>query len=136
MLTRGKLARHTGCNIETIRYYEKIGLLAEPKRTDAGYRIYNDEHIRQLKFIQRAKSLGFSRDRIQSLMKLTDGDGNHTRADVKALTETHIEDISQKISDLQKIKRRLSEISSYCDGSGKSADSCPILASLFDDAIE
>ena len=59
MLTRGKLATQTGCNIETIRYYEAIGLIPAPARTPSGYRNYDDEHVRRLNFIQHAKSLGF-----------------------------------------------------------------------------
>lgn len=133
MLTRGKLATHTGCNIETIRYYETIGLLPAPARTASGYRAYSDEHLRRLNFIQRARSLGFSSEQTRGLLDLTEAEGNKTRADVKSLTEAHIDEISQKIKDLQKIKKRLRQISSFCDGSGKSASTCPILESLFDD---
>ena len=132
MLTRGKLATRTGCNIETIRYYETIGLLPAPARTESGYRTYDDEHLRRLNFVQHAKSLGFSSEKIKGLLELTDSDGHHTRADVKSLTEAHIDEIASKISDLQKIKRRLILISSFCDGSDKGADTCPILESLFD----
>lgn len=133
MLTRGKLASETGCNIETIRYYETIGLLPEPARTRSGYRNYSKDHLRRLKFIQRARALGFSSEKIQGLLALTDGGEHHTRADVKSLTEAHIEEIAEKIRDLQKIRKRLSQISSFCDGSGESAATCPILESLFDD---
>ena len=136
MLTRGKLATETGCNIETIRYYEAIGLMPAPERTASGYRSYNGEHLRRLNFIQRASSLGFTSEKIQGLLELTDPVGDHTRADVKSVTEAHIEEIAEKIRDLQKIKRRLSQISSYCDGSGESATTCPILESLFDDTPE
>jgi MerR family mercuric resistance operon transcriptional regulator len=133
MLTRGKLATQTGCNIETIRYYEATGLLPAPARTTAGYRVYNEDHLRRLHFIQRGKSLGFSSDQVRELLDLHDPGENHTRAAVKSLTESHIDAIAGKIRDLQRIKRRLSEISSYCDGSAQSADTCPILESLFDD---
>lgn len=134
VLTRGILAAETGCNIETIRYYEAIGLIPAPDRTPSGYRSYSEEHLRRLNFIQRARALGFTSDKIQGLLELTDAGGNHTRADVKSLTEAHIKDIAEKIRDLQKIKRRLSQISSFCDGSDKSATGCPILESLFDDS--
>jgi MerR family mercuric resistance operon transcriptional regulator len=133
LLTRGKLATETGCNIETIRYYEAIGLIPAPERTPSGYRSYSEEHLRRLNFIQRARALGFTSDKIQGLLELTESGGNHTRAEVKALTEAHIEDIAEKIRDLQKIKKRLSQISSFCDGSSESAAGCPILESLFDD---
>ena len=133
MLTRGKLATATGCHIETIRYYENIGLMPQPERTTSGYRRYDDEHLRRLRFIQRAKALGFSGAQIHSLLELTDSDENHTRAEVKSLTEAHIDEISARIRDLQKIRRRLSQISSFCDGSDASAQTCPIIESLFDE---
>jgi len=133
MLTRGKLATQTGCNIETIRYYETIGLIPAPARTASGYRAYSDEHLRRLNFIQRARSLGFSSEQTRGLLDLTEAGGNKTRADVKSLTEAHIDEIGLKIKDLQKIKKRLRQISSFCDGSEKSASTCPILESLFDD---
>ena len=134
MLTRGRLATRTGCNIETIRYYEKIGLMPSPARTVSGYRTYSDEHLRRLNFIQRARALGFSGEQIRGLLELTEAGANKTRADVKALTQAHIDEISLKIKDLQKIRNRLSQISSFCDGSSQSASTCPILESLFDDA--
>ena len=133
MLTRGKLATRTGCNIETIRYYETIGLLPAPARSASGYRTYSDEHLRRLQFIQRARALGFSREQIRGLLDLTEAGGTKTRADVKSLTQAHIDEISLKIKDLQKIKKRLSQISSFCDGSSASASTCPILESLFED---
>jgi len=133
MLTRGKLATQTGCNIETIRYYETIGLIPAPARTTSGYRAYSHEHLRRLNFIQHARSLGFSSEQTRGLLDLTEAEGNKTRADVKSLTETHIDEISQKIKNLQKIKKRLQQISSFCDGSEESASTCPILESLFDD---
>lgn len=133
MLTRGKLSNQTGCNIETIRYYENTGLIPKPQRSASGYRSYGDEHVRLLKFIQRAKSLGFSAKQIRGLMELNDSGEQHTRAEVKALTESHVDGISKKIKDLQKIRARLKQISSFCDGSGESARSCPILISLFDE---
>lgn len=132
MLTRGKLAARTGCNIETIRYYEGIGLIPAPARTTSGYRTYNDEDLRRLNFIQRARLLGFSSEQIRGLLDLSDPEGNKTRADVKSLTEAHIDQISLKIKDLQKLKKRLRQISSFCDGSAESARTCPILESLFD----
>ena len=133
MLTRGKLAAETGCNIETIRYYESTGLMPAPARTASGYRSYNTEHLRRLNFIQRARALGFSSDQIRGLLDLTAPGEEHTRAEVKSLTEQHIDAIAEKIRDLQSMKRRLSQISSFCDGSGKSAHTCPILESLFED---
>jgi MerR family mercuric resistance operon transcriptional regulator len=132
MLTRGKLAAQTGCNIETIRYYEAIGLIPAPARTASGYRNYGAEHLRRLSFIQHARSLGFSSEKIQALLDLSEPGESHTWAEVKSLTEAHIDEIAVKIRDLKKIKRRLAQISSFCDGSGESANTCPILESLFE----
>jgi MerR family mercuric resistance operon transcriptional regulator len=133
MLTRGKLSKQTGCNAETIRYYEKIGLLDNPARSPSGYRIYDDEHVKALRFILRAKDLGFSTGRIRGLMALSGNRNHHTRAEVKSLTEQHIHEVGDKIRDLKRLEKRLSQISSHCDGSTKSAATCPILVSLFDD---
>ncbi len=134
MLTRGKLAKQTGCHIETIRYYERVGVLPEAERTPSGYRIYNEDHAERLRFILKAKALGFSPKHVQELLELSDGGDTHTRSEVKSLTEAHINEVSEKITDLQKLKYRLNQISSHCDGSSKSAIDCPILISLFDDS--
>lgn len=131
MITRGKLAQRTGCNIETVRYYEKVGLIPEPARSEAGYRLYTEEHEKRLRFILRAKELGFTPGSIRNLLTISDAGDEYTRAEVKTLTETHIEDISDKIRDLQKLKKQLNQISSFCDGSTKSAKSCPIMINLF-----
>ena len=131
MLTRGKLAQRTGCNIETVRYHEKVGLLPEPARSDAGYRMYTDEHEKRLRFILRAKELGFTGVSIRNLLMISDAGDDYTRAEVKALTEAHIEEVSEKIRDLQKLKKQLNQISAHCDGSAKSAKSCPIMTNLF-----
>ena len=132
MMTRGKLARATGCHIETVRYYEKVGLLSKPSRTPSGYRIYNEGHLNQLNFIQHAKELGFSPEQIRKLLELSDHKNKRTRADVKKLTQMHISNVAKKIRGLQKIKKKLVDISFFCDGSDGSVDNCPILTSLFD----
>ena len=131
MLTRSKLARETGCNIETIRYYERVGLLPEPPRSASGYRVYDTAHLRLLRFIQRARELGFTTDRIRDLLKLDAESGQHTRAEVKALTRSHIAEISSQIRDLERLRARLLDIASHCDGSEESARDCPILLTLF-----
>jgi|TARA_B110000116_G_C16759665_1_gene547713 MerR family mercuric resistance operon transcriptional regulator len=133
MSTRGELAKETGCNIETVRYYEKIGVLPEPPRSSSGYRMYDDSHRRILNFIQRSKTLGFSITRIRELLQLSDATGFHTRKEVKFLTEKHIKEVSEKIKDLKQLRKRLSQISSHCDGSNKSTETCPIMLSLFND---
>ncbi|MDR9485979.1 MAG: helix-turn-helix domain-containing protein, partial [Sediminimonas sp.] len=97
-LTRGELARETGCNIETIRYYEKTGLLPGPPRTAAGYRIYSASHLGRLRFILRARELGFPMEDIRGLLGLDDGAAPNC-AEVKARTERHLADVRAKIAD-------------------------------------
>ncbi len=132
MLTRGKLAQQTGCNAETIRYFEKINWLPKPERSSSGYRLYSEDDRKRLQFILKAKELGFDSAGISSLLEISDGGDAYTRLEVKSLTESHIAEVARKIKDLQRLKRRLTKISSYCDGSGKSAKGCPIITSLFE----
>jgi MerR family transcriptional regulator, mercuric resistance operon regulatory protein len=134
ILTRGKLAKQVNCNIETIRYYEKVGMLPTPTRGENGYRQYGNEHLKRLQFILRAKELGFSGDSIKNLMKITNNTSDFTRAQVKNLTEEHISDITQKIKDLQNLKKTLISLSNNCDGSNESAEHCPIINSIYDAA--
>ena len=133
MITRGKLAKTTGCSGETIRYFERIGLLPEPERSPAGYRLYNEDHLRRLRFILKARELGFSPQRVRELLRISYGTDDHTRSEVKAVTESHIQEITERIRDLNKLKKRLTEISSHCDGARESSRDCPILISLFGD---
>jgi MerR family mercuric resistance operon transcriptional regulator len=126
-LKRGELARGTGCNLETIRYYEKIGLLREPPRTANGYRVYDDSHVSRLRFILRGRELGFTIEQIRGLLELLDG-GNQTCAEVKARTEHHLDDVRAKISDLQRIEAILARTAAQC--SGHAVPECPILEAL------
>ncbi len=132
MLTRGKLAKQTGCNPETVRYFEKIGWLPKPERSGAGYRLYSEDDKKRLLFILKAKELGFDTSSIGSLLEISDGGDTYSRSEVKSLTESHIEEVARKIKDLQRLKKRLVEISSHCDGSSASAQQCPIITTLFE----
>lgn len=125
--TRGDLARATGCNIETIRYYEKTGLLPDPPRTDAGYRIYSAAHATRLRFILRARELRFSMEDIRGLMGLEDG-AAPTCAEVKERTERHLADVRAKIADLRRIEKVLSVTAAQC--SGEDVPECPVLETL------
>ncbi|MEI4263478.1 MerR family transcriptional regulator [Roseovarius sp. D0-M9] len=126
-LTRGELARATGCNIETIRYYEKTGLLPDPPRTDAGYRIYTAAHATRLRFILRARELGFSMEDIRGLLGLEDG-AAPTCAEVKERTERHLADVRAKILDLRRIEATLARTAARC--SGTAVPICPVLDTL------
>ena len=126
-LHRAELARRTGCNLETIRYYEKIGMMPEPPRTGAGYRVYGDGHVSRLRFILRARELGFAIEEIRGLLELVDG-GTQTCAEVKERTERHLADVRAKIADLRRIEKVLAVTASQC--SGKDVPECPVLEAL------
>lgn len=125
----GQLSRQTGCKIGTIRYYERIGLLPEPARSEGGYRIYNENHLKRLSFIRRSRELGFTIEEIRVLLNLVDG-GNYACSDVKTITLEHVETVSQKIADLKKLEKTLSRIASQC--AGDATPECPIIDALFE----
>jgi MerR family mercuric resistance operon transcriptional regulator len=126
-LTRGELAQATGCNIETIRYYEKTGVLSDPPRTSTGYRIYSTAHATRLRFILRARELGFSMEDIRGLLGLEDG-AAPTCAEVKERTERHLADVRTKILDLRRIEATLAKTAAQC--SGTAVPTCPVLDTL------
>jgi MerR family mercuric resistance operon transcriptional regulator len=128
-LRRGDLARVTGCNLETIRYYEAVGLLPTPARSAAGHRLYGGGDVRRLRFILRARELGFSLADIRGLLGLGDG-ALQSCAEVRDRTATHLHEVQAKIADLQRIEAVLSQTMARC--SGKLVPDCPILDSLRD----
>ncbi|MCR9193852.1 MAG: helix-turn-helix domain-containing protein [Hyphomonas sp.] len=130
-IRRGELARRAGCNIETIRYYEKIGLLDTPARSDAGHRLYEGEDEARLNFILRGRELGFSIDELRSLLSLVDS-GNHTCAEVLALTRQHLASVQDKIADLQRLEATLGAIADNC--TGDRATECPVIDALWGSA--
>ncbi|MEX2480741.1 MAG: helix-turn-helix domain-containing protein [Gammaproteobacteria bacterium] len=126
-LKRAELASRSGCNIETIRYYEKVGMLPDPPRSAAGYRLYSEHHVARLRFILRARELGFSLEDIRGLLDLVDG-GTQTCAEVKARTERHLADVRTRIADLKRIERVLARTARQC--SGDAVPECPVLEAL------
>lgn len=127
-LTIGKIAKGAGLGIETVRFYEKEGLIDPPARTESNYRIYPERDILRLRFIKRAKNLGFTLKEIKELLFLRH-DPQSTKADVKHQTEAKIADIEQKIRDLTRIKEILKSLDACCDGQGPTSE-CPILDAL------
>jgi len=127
-LLRGVLAKQSGVNSETIRYYEKIGLMPDPIRSEGGHRLYNDTHLRRLLFIRRCRELGFILEEIRGLLELVD-EGDYTCAEVRERTIVHLDDVRQKIRDLQKMQRTLKIMVSQCDGG--LVPECPIIDTLF-----
>ena len=126
-LQRAELARRTGCNLETIRYYEKIGMMPDPPRTASGYRVYDVTHVSRLRFILRARELGFSIEQVRGLLDLVDG-GRQTCAEVKERTEHHLADVRAKIVDLKRIEKVLATTAAQC--SGEDVPECPVLEAL------
>lgn len=124
---RVDLARATGCNLETIRYYEKIGIMPDPPRTAKGYRSYDDAHVRRLNFVMRCRDLGFSLDEIRGLLGLVD-DRTQTCAQVQTVAEDHLREVQAKITDLKRIERVLSETVAQC--TGDDAPECAVIDAL------
>lgn len=125
----GSLSKQTGCNIETIRYYEREGLLPNPPRTGGGHRMYDDEHLKRLTFIRRSRELGFTLEAVRDLLRMVDGE-HYTCAEVKSLTLNHLKDVRGKLSDLKKLEKVLKQLADRC--TGDEAPKCPIVEALFD----
>jgi Cu(I)-responsive transcriptional regulator len=127
ILTIGRLARATGTNVETIRFYEKSGILPAPARTDGNYRSYDPAHLNRLSFVRRARDLGFSLDEVKALLKLSD-DQNQSCAAVDNIAKKHRDEVERKIRDLEALKSELDRIIDECT-CGTVAE-CRIIESL------
>ncbi|MGH8114635.1 MAG: heavy metal-responsive transcriptional regulator [Rhodanobacteraceae bacterium] len=127
-LTIGSVARRAGVGIDTIRYYEREGLLPLPQRRSSGYRDYGDAAIDRLRFIRRAKDLGFTLDEIRELLALSSDRARGVR-DVKRRAEARLAGIEERIRELQKVRRGLKQLIAACPGNGP-LEHCPILRAL------
>lgn len=127
-MTRGELSRKTGCNAETIRYYEKIGIMPEPRRSASGYRQYDAAHERRLGFVMRGRELGFTMEDLKSLLDLIDRRAVSC-VEVEKLARAHLESVREKISDLKRMENVLSSTVRAC--SGKDVPDCPLIDTLF-----
>jgi len=127
-MTRGELAARTGCHAETIRYYEKIGLIPEPERTSAGYRLYSEIYERRLRFVMRGRELGFPVGDLKSLLDLVDRRAVSCR-EVEKLGEAQLRSVRDKINDLKRIENALRDTVNAC--SGKDVPECPLIDALF-----
>ena len=127
-LTIGQVARSAGVGVETVRFYEREGLLQEPARKASGYRQFTEDVIARLRFIKRAKELGFSLKEIKELLALR-VDPDTTCAEVRKQAQAKISDVETKIQALQRIKKALVRLTTSCRGSGPTSE-CPILDAL------
>ncbi len=127
-MTIGQVARRASVGIETVRFYEREGLLEEPARRESGYRQYQEEAVSRLRFIRRAKELGFSLKEITELLALR-VDPATTCSEVRTTAEAKIADVEEKIQALQRIKQALKKLTMACRGGGPISE-CPILEAL------
>ena len=128
-LTIGALSKGTGVSIESIRFYERAGVLPKPPRSMNGHRVYGQDHLKRLSFVRRCRELGFPLDEVRGLLQLVDG-GVYTCVEVKTIMLSHLTDIRRKIADLQRLERTFAAVASKCKG-GKVPD-CPVIDALFD----
>jgi len=128
LLSIGKVAKRAAVSVETIRFYERKGLLVEPERKASGYRQFSENDIRKLVFIQHAKNLGFSLNEIKELLSLQT-DSHSTSREIKDMAEQKLHDIEEKIEMLQRMRKTLKHLVDKCPGHGPTSE-CPILDAL------
>jgi MerR family mercuric resistance operon transcriptional regulator len=128
-MTRGEVAEKADVNPETLRYYEREDLIPKPSRSDGGIRLYDDSYIDRLRFIRRAKELGFTLAEIKGLLDLRVDEGATCR-DVKARTEEKLDEVESKLQDLRQIRDALSQLADACDQEDGPTSECPILDAL------
>ena len=126
-LTIGRMAEATGTKVETVRWYEKVGLIAPPARTTGNYRAYSSDDLARLSFIRRARDLGFSLDQVRALLDLT-RQGERDCATVDGIASEHLAEVDRKLADLTALRRELARVISTCEG-GTVAE-CRILEAL------
>lgn len=125
--TVGQLAKAAGVNLETIRYYENIGLMPKPLRTQGGHRIYDETHTKRLAFIRRARDLGFTIEDVRALLALANPE-HSSCAEVREIAATRLMQVREKIADLVRLDRILSDTISRC--TSEPAAHCPVLDML------
>lgn len=125
----GELAKSSGVNAKLIRHYESIGVIPKAARTDSGYRVYTEKDVQFLRFIKRARGLGFSMKEIKTLMGLWRNKARASR-EVKALALEHIQDLEQKIREMEEMVKNLRQLARNCHGDAR--PECPILIDLGD----
>lgn len=127
----GEAALESGVSAKMIRYYESINLIKESARTDAGYRTYAEPDLHTLRFIKRARSLGFSLEQIRDLLSLWQDAGRASK-DVKAIAKSHVVELEKRIAELTEMRDTLRHLARHCAGDGR--PDCPILVGLAEEA--
>lgn len=127
----GQLARQTGVPIDTVRYYERQQLLPAARRSPAGYRIFDQDAVRRLRFIRRAKTLGFTLEEIAGLLSLSSR-RDQDMSDVRSAAAARLADVEQRLRELQRMRGALAQLIDACPGHGDLA-ACPIMAALQED---
>ncbi|MBV2137097.1 MAG: helix-turn-helix domain-containing protein [Candidatus Thiodiazotropha sp. (ex Ctena orbiculata)] len=128
----GELSAAGGCKVETVRYYEKIGLMPEPPRTEGGHRLYSLDLLKRLTFIRRSRELGFPIEQIRELLRFVDEPG-HTCDEVKGMAMLQARAVQEKIDDLKRLQKALNGMAARCKGKGYALEDCPIIDALFDE---
>lgn len=131
----GELAKQTGVSVETLRFYEKQGLLNSPARSASGYRLYDEHTTKRVAFILRAKAVGFSLKDIADLLALEINREQETCESVKSFAQAKLTEIDHKLSELMKMRAALNQITEACCGGEKSASHCTILTALADGEV-
>jgi len=130
LMAIGGLSKRTGCKVETIRYYEKIGLLSPPARSQGGHRHYSEQALKRLNFIRKGRALGFPLDGVRGLLALADGD-EESCAEVERIAARHLSEVRDKIADLKTLEKVLKDMVARCGGG--TPPSCPLIETLFEE---
>ncbi len=125
----GELSRLSGVKIETIRYYEKIGIMPEPGRTPSGYRQFGHQHLKRLSFVRKSRNLGFTLKEVRALLSMVDQD-NFSCGEIHAITLEHLAEIDAKMAALRKLKSVLGRMANQC--SQGDVPECPVIDALFE----
>lgn len=128
ILSIGELASRAGCLVETVRYYERVGIMPSPPRSEGGHRQYTFDHLKRLNFVRRCRDLGINLAQTRGLLGLVD-EGGDTCDQVKGIASDHLVEIRRKLSDLRKMERVMKDMVASCD-EGK-IPACPIIDALY-----
>jgi Cd(II)/Pb(II)-responsive transcriptional regulator len=129
----GELAKRTDCQVETVRFYERQGLLPEPSRTEGNYRLYGERHVERLSFIRHCRSLDMTLDEIRTLLKFRDAPEKNC-SDVNALLDAHIGHVAARIAELKLLEKQLTELRCLCEQASVARE-CGILNELAAESI-